>query len=98
MDCDYVIAYKATRINGYSVYNFHYQYEVGKTYESHCDCNLFNQDSFGLSAWTRKGALSYYSEGKLFKVRIHLDDLGAIVYRNKLRARKIEILEEVKTN
>ena len=93
---DYIIAYKSTRIDGSSVFNFQYQYEVGKTYESHCDYNLFNENSFGLSAWTKEDALQYYSRGKLFKVRIHLNDLGAMTYENKLRAKKIEILEEIK--
>ena len=95
IDGDYVIAYKATRSNGYSVFNFQYQYEVGKTYESHCDYNLLNENSFGLSAWTRYDALKYHSKGKLFKVKIHLNDLGAMVCGNKLRAEKIEILEEI---
>ena len=95
LDGDYIIAYKSTKIDGYSTYNFQYQYEVGKTYESHCDCNLDNHNSFGLSAWTKEGALGYYSRGKLFKVKIHLNDLGAMISSGKLRARKIEILEEV---
>ena len=95
IDGDYVIAYKATRINGYSVFNFQYQYEVGKTYESHCDCNFFHDNSFGLSAWTKENALNYYSQGELFKVRIHLNDLGILTLGDKLRARKIEILEKV---
>ena len=92
---DYVIAYKSTRIDGHSVFNFQYRYEVGKTYESHCDCNLNENSSFGLSAWTKEGALQYYPEGKLFKIRIHLDDLGAMTSSGKLRASRIEILEEV---
>ena len=95
LDGDYIIAYKSTMKNGYSVFNFQYRYEVGGIYESHCDCDLSNDNSFGLSAWTKKGALGYYSRGKLFKVRIHLDDLGAMTSFGKLRARKIEILEEV---
>ena len=95
IDGDYIIAYKSTREDSSSIYNFQYQYEVGRVYECHCDCDLFNYNSFGLSAWTKKGALQYYSKGKLFKIRIHLDDLGAMTFKNKLRARKIKILEEV---
>lgn len=30
MDGDYVIAYKSTRHQGFSVFNFQYQYEMGK--------------------------------------------------------------------
>ena len=95
LDGDYIIAYKSTRKDGHSVFNFRYRYEVGKAYESHCDCDLSNDNSFGLSAWTKKGALGYYPKGKLFKVRIHLDDLGAMTSSGKLRASRIEILEEV---
>ena len=93
---DKVIAYKACRKDGYSVFNFQYLYEVGKEYEAHADYNIDNQDSFGLSAWTKKRALEYHSSGKLFKVEIDLEDIAAIVHDgNKIRASKIKILEEI---
>jgi len=96
VDNEYIIAYKSCRDNGYSKYNFQYRYEVGKTYESHCDCNLGYENSFGLSAWTREGALEYCKE-KLFKVRVNVEDIGAIVHNNnKVRCFKLTILEEVK--
>jgi hypothetical protein len=96
VDDKYIIAYKSTRSDGYSVYNFSYHYEVGKTYESHCDCNLLNGNSFGLSAWTKEKALEYFCHGKLFKVKIDIEDIGAIVHENnKIRCFKLEILEEV---
>lgn len=95
-DDEYIIAYKAVRNDNHSVYNFQYLYEVGKTYESHCDCNIDNENSFGLSAWTQEAALDYYNQGKLFKVKIHIDDLGALVHEgNKLRCFKLEIIEEI---
>jgi hypothetical protein len=93
----FLTAYKSVRSDFSSVYNYQYTYEIGKTYESWCDCNLNEENSFGLSAWTKKEALEYYSSGKLLKVKIYLKDLGAIVHKgNKLRAFKIIILEEVK--
>ena len=93
IDGDYVIAYKSTRNNGYSAYNYQYQYEVGGIYESYCDYNIDNANSFGFSAWTKENALEYYSKGELYKVRVHIDDLGALVHDGgKLRCRKIEIL------
>jgi hypothetical protein len=92
----YLTAYKSVRSDYSSVYNRQYIYRVGKTYESNCDCNLNEANSFGLSAWTKKEALEYYSSGKLLKVKIYLKDLGAIVYEgDKLRAFKLTVLEEV---
>ena len=91
-----VIAYKAVRSDGYSVYNFQYHYEIGEEYESHCDCNINNNNSFGLSAWTLEGANNYYNRGRIFKVGIPIEDLGAVVHGgNKLRASRIRILDEV---
>jgi len=79
-----------------SVYNWQYHYEVGNEYESTADVNEDDNNSFGLSAWTKDGALKYYSAGKLFKVGIKLEDLACIVHDgNKIRARKIRILEEL---
>jgi len=93
---EYLIAYKSIRSDSYSVFNFQYLYEVGKTYEAHCDYNINNDYSFGLSAWTKEKALNYYSDGKLLKVRINIEDLGAVVHDgNKLRCSKLTVLEEV---
>ena len=93
---EYIIAYKSTRIDGYSTFNFQYQYEVGKTYESHADGNLDEENSFGLSVWTKKDAIEFYPNGELYKVKIHIDDLAAVVHNNcKLRCSKIEIIEKI---
>ena len=96
----FIIAYKGIRSDNYSCFNFQYKYEVNKTYESHCDCNIDNQDSFGLSSWTLEKAREYCNE-KIIKVKININDLGCIVHsgnklRNKLRCRKFTVLEEVK--
>ena len=96
MEGEYIIAYKSTRENGYSIYNFQYKYEVGNIYESHADGNLDEENSFGLSAWTKEGALEYKSNGELYKVKIHIDDVVAIVHeKKKLRCTKIEIIEKL---
>ena len=93
---EYIIAYKSTKYDGYSVYNFQYKYEVGGTYESHCDCNTDEQNSFGLSAWTKEGALDYYSKGELYKVRINIEDIGCFVHDNyKIRCHKFTVIEKV---
>ena len=93
---DKVIAYKSCRSDGYSAFNFQYHYETGKEYECHADYNINNYSSFGLSAWTKKRALDYYPDEKLFKVEIDLEDIAAIVYNgNKIRASKIKILKDI---
>ena len=93
---DKVIAYKSCRLDGYSAFNFQYHYEAGGEYESNANYNIDENNSFGLSAWTKENALSHYPDGKLFKVEIDLEDIAAIVYDGyKIRARKIKILEEI---
>ena len=92
---DEVIAYKSCRSDGYSKFNFQYFYEVGRVYESNADCNADNDNSFGLSAWTKDKAIEYCEE-KLFKVAIKVEDIACIVHDgNKIRARKIRIVEEI---
>jgi hypothetical protein len=97
IDNEYILAYKTTRSDGRSVFSPKYFYEVNKTYESNCDHNVNEQNSFGLSAWTKEKALEYYNKGKLLKVKINIEDIGAIVQNEeKIRAKKITILEEMK--
>jgi len=95
---DYVIAYKSVKSDGHSVYNNRFKYEVGNTYtDFHCDCNNYEHNSFGLSAWDKKGALEYYNRGKLLKVKINIEDIGCIVQNyNKIRCWKLTVLKEVK--
>jgi len=96
IDGDYIIAYKSTKIHGISTYNSQYVYEVGKTYESNCNCNINEKYSFGLSAWTKEDALNYCPNGGLYKVKIHIDDIGALVKNsNEIRCFKLEVIEEV---
>ncbi len=97
IDNKYIIAYKSVRDDYCSVFaRNHYKYEIGKEYESHCDCNINNDNSFGLSAWTKEGALQYHNKGKLLKVQIAIKDIGAIVQNNKIRCFKFKVLEEIK--
>ena len=92
-----LIAFKAIRSNNYSVFNFQYKYEIGGTYYSHCDCDLDNEYSFGLSAWTKKEALEYYNRGKLLKVSIPIEKIGTIVHNNKkIRTFELTVIEEIK--
>ena len=95
VDDKYIIAYKSTKVDGHSTYSFQYQYKANEVYESHCDCNIDNENSFGLSAWTKEKALEYYSSGKLFKVHINIEDIGAIVHDNKkIRCSKLTVISE----
>ena len=92
-DGKYIIAYKGIRSDRYSKYNFQYQYMKGKTYESHCDCIQSNENSFGLSAWTKEKATEYCNE-LVVKVKIYIKDIGALVHdNNKIRCFKQTILD-----
>ena len=90
---DYFIAYKAIRNDRYSHFNFQYQYLPNEVYECHCDCTE-NENSFGLSVWSEKGAKSYNDSGLIVKVKVMYEDVGRLVHNsNKIRCFKIEILE-----
>ena len=90
---DYFIAYKAIRNDRYSHFNFQYQYLPNEVYECHCDCTE-NENSFGLSVWSEKGAKSYNDSGLIVKVKVMYEDVGRLVHNsNKIRCSKIEILE-----
>jgi len=95
IDDEYIIAYKSCRSDGYSCFNFMYKYEVGRVYESTCDCNDY-RDSFGLSAWSLEGALRYCKE-RMMKVKINVEDIGIIIQNNdnKIRCYKLEVLEVI---
>jgi hypothetical protein len=91
----FVIAYKGIRSDNYSNFNFQYQYFPEQEYESHADFNLNNENSFGLSAWTKERAKEYCNQ-KIIKVRIHPDDLAALVHQGyKLRCTKFYVVEEM---
>jgi hypothetical protein len=93
---DYVYAYKAVRDDYYSIFNFQYLYEIDKEYTSHADYDIKEENSFGLSAWTYEGAKNYYNKGRILKVKIHLDDVAALVQKgHKLRCTKITIIDEI---
>lgn len=95
VDDDYVIAYKGIRSDNYSKFNFQYHYLVGNTYESHCNANIDKEISFGLSAWTFEKAKEYCDE-KVIKVKIHINDVKALINNsNKIRCSKFEVIEEV---
>ncbi len=95
IDGEYVIAYKGIRSDNYSVFNFRYKYELGETYEAHCDYNNENKNSFGLSVWTLDKAREYCSQ-KIVKVKIHISDIGALVHDcHKIRCSRMTVLEEV---
>ena len=90
-----IIAYKGIRSDNYSKYNFQYKYEVGQTYEAHCDCDEFTGNSFGLSAWTLEKAKEYCGE-KIIKVEIDINDLGCLTINDKkIRCRKLKVIEVV---
>lgn len=96
VDDHYIVAYKSVRTNNYSHYNFQYKYEVGNEYEAHCNYDVSNSNSFGLSAWTKKYAAIYNDCGKILKVHIKIEDIGAIIidHNYKIRAKKFKVVSE----
>jgi len=91
-----VIAYKSVKSNFSSVVNRGIYYHPGSTVSDHCNCDPEEENSFGLSAWTKKGALKYYHKGLLLKVRIPISKLGCLVHNNhKIRCFELEVLEVV---
>ena len=96
IDDTYILAYKSVRRNNTSVFKPGMVYEIGKTYEAHCDYNLKEENSFGLSAWTKEKALEYHSKGNLLKVKIMIEDVGAIVhYNEKIRCKKLTVVDRI---
>ena len=90
---DYFITYKAIRSDRYSHFNFQYQYLKGGVYECHCDCTM-EENSFGLSAWTKVNAFDYNSTGLIVKVKIKYEDVGKVVHNGgKIRCFKFEVLD-----
>jgi len=91
-----VIAYKSVKSDFSSVYKHGIYYHPGSTVSAHCNCNPGEQNSFGLSAWTQKGALRYYNKGLLLKVRIPISKLGCLVHdSHKIRCFELEVMEVV---
>ena len=89
---DYFYAYKGIRSDRYSKRNFQYQYLLGETYECFSDYSDA-QNSFGLSAWTKKDAERYCDE-LVVKVKIYYEDVTAIVHNGgKIRCKKMTVLE-----
>lgn len=100
IDDEYIVAYKMVRLDNYSHYNFQYKYEVGQEYEAHCNCHVDEENSFGLSAWTKEKAILSYDNGKLLKVHIDIDDIGVIIPERdyKIRAKKFKVISEEPIN
>jgi hypothetical protein len=89
---NYVYGFKGIRSDRYSKFNFQFQYLKGQEYECHADFNNDNENSFGLSVWTKPQATDYCEE-LVVEVRIHKDDLAALVHAGgKIRCQKFTVL------
>ena len=89
---DYFYAYKGIRSDRYSCKNFQYRYLPGETYECFSDYSDA-QNSFGLSAWTKKDAERYCDE-LVIKVKIYYKDVTAVVHDGgKIRCKKMTVLD-----
>ena len=89
---DYFYAYKNIRNDGYSHFNFQYQYLPGETYDCFSDYSD-DENSFGLSAWTETRAHNYNDNGIVVKLKVNYADVTAIVHNsNKIRCKRITVL------
>jgi hypothetical protein len=92
----FIVAFKSTLQGGRSNFKPSMRYVVGGIYETRCDHNLRQEDSYGLSAWTLESAKSHVPDGELYRVKIYLDDIGAMVHDGKkIRCKRQEFLERV---
>jgi len=88
---DYFIAFKGIKSDRYSSYNFQYQYLKGETYTCHAD-HSNDENSFGLSVWTKEEATRYCNE-LVVMVKVYYKDVARMVHKNgKIRCTKINIL------
>ena len=93
----FILAWKATHSGGRSDFDPSLVYAVGETREARCDCRMDENNSFGLSAWTEEGAKSFIPGGELYRVKIYIDDIGAMVHDGKkIRCRRQTFVERVK--
>ena len=89
---DYFYAYKGIRSDRYSCKNFQYRYLPGETYECFSDYSD-DENSFGLSAWTKEKATNYCDE-LVIKVKIYYKDVTAVVHDGgKIRCKKMTVLD-----
>ena len=92
----FILAWKATHSGGRSEYDRSLHYAVGETHEARCDCRMNENNSFGLSAWTEEGAREFIPGGELYRVKIYIDDIGAMVHDGKkIRCRRQTFVERV---
>ena len=89
---DYFYAYKNIRSDRYSHFNFQYQYLPREIYDCFSDYSN-NENSFGLSAWTKTEAHDYSDSGIVVKLKVNYADVTAIVHdSNKIRCKRITVL------
>ena len=91
MDDEYVYAYKACRLDGYSTYSRYYKYNLGSIHTSSVDCTE-QTNSFGLSVGTLGIATNYYPH-QIVKVRIRHEDIGVVLFDNSMRVKRLEVIE-----
>ena len=89
----YVYGYKTVDKYMRSVFRSTYHYKLGEIHRSRCDFNCDVENSYGLSMWSKEGALGYHGQGIMLRVRAKLSHVGAMVhYKHKLRCVELEVL------
>ena len=89
---DFFYAYKGIRSDRYSKHNFQYRYMPGETYECFADTSS-DENSFGLSVWTKEEAEKYCPE-LVVKVKIRYEDVARVVHNGgKIRCSRLTVME-----
>ena len=89
---DFFYAYKGIRSDRYSRLNFQYRYMPNETYECFADTSS-EENSFGLSAWTKERAEEYCS-ALVVKVKIYYKDVARVVHNGgKIRCSRLTVMD-----
>ena len=89
---NFFYAYKGIRSDRYSSRNFQYRYMPGETYECFADASS-DENSFGLSAWTKEEA-KFYCPELVVKVKIFYKDVARVIHNGgKIRCSRLTVME-----
>lgn len=94
-DKNYILAFKGVKQNYTSTFSDRYTYLPKHEYTCDCDADMYNDNSYGLSAWYKDDASTYCDE-RVLCVKINFDDIKYVnLYNGKLRASRMYVEGEV---
>lgn len=91
----YLIAYKTVKDDYSSIFNYGYKFIPGNIYNNHCNCDLTEDNSFGINLTTKQRSIDWYDNGRLLIVKVYIKDIGSFIPKTqKVRVFKVEIIGE----